>query len=311
MAYIGTFRDGWRAQIQRDGIRVSKTFRLKREAQAWATEQESKKTPLRSKSLKQAITHYISTVSVQKRNAVDWEQRRFDAFLEHFGDIPLSDIDSDKIGKWRDKRLETVQGSTVLREVNLYRNLFKLAQKEWKWIHDSPFDGVRLPKENSPRQAIWRAPQIWRIYKAGKRTGGKTWEVVQAFHIALRTAMRLQEALAAPAGFDRVRRVVDLPPTKTAPNGETVPLTTEGYRLMLKMPRLSVDPNEASVLFSKLCKKNLIYGLEFRDSRATALTLMSRKMDILTLARISRHKDLDLLRSTYYRETAEDISRRL
>jgi hypothetical protein len=80
---------------------------------------------------------------------------------------------------------------------------------------------------------------------------------------------------------------------------------------MLKMPRFEVGPNEASTLFSRLCKQNLITGLEFRDSRATALTLMARKMDILTLARISRHRDLDLLRSTYYRETAEDISRRL
>jgi hypothetical protein len=38
---------------------------------------------------------------------------------------------------------------------------------------------------------------------------------------------------------------------------------------------------------------------------------MARKMDILTLARISRHKNLDLLRSTYYRETAEEIAARL
>jgi len=311
MAYIGAFRDGWRVQIQRDGERVTKTFKTKREAQAWANEIEAKKTPLRSHLLSKAIKQYISTVSVQKRNAVDWEQRRFDAFLEYFGDIPLSDIDSEKLGKWRDKRLETVQGSTVLREVNLYRNLFKIAKQEWKWISESPFDGVRLPKENPPRQAIWRAPQIWRIYKAGKRSGGKIQEVTQAFHIALRTGMRLQEALAAPGGFDKNRRVVDLPPTKTAPKGETVPLTKEGYRLMMKMPKFEVEANEASTLFSKLCKQNLIKGLEFRDSRATALTLMARKMDILTLARISRHKDLDLLRSTYYRETAEDIAKRL
>jgi len=311
MAYIGTFRDGWRAQIQKDGQRVSKTFRTKREAQAWAMEQESKKTPLRSGTLGKAIKQYVSTVSVQKRDAVDWEQRRFNAFLAHFGDIPLSDITSETLGLWRDKRLKTVKGSTVLREVNLYRNLFKIAKSEWKWISECPFDGVRLPKDEEPRQAIWRAPQIFRILKAGKRTGGKTWEVAQAFHIALRTAMRLQEAIAAPVGFDKRRRVVDLPPTKTAPKGETVPLTKEGYRLMLKMPKFAVEENEASTLFSKLCKQNLITGLQFRDSRATALTLMARKMDILTLARISRHKDLDLLRSTYYRETAEDISKRL
>jgi hypothetical protein len=53
-----------------------------------------------------------------------------------------------------------------------------------------------------------------------------------------------------------------------------------------------------------------ITGLQFKDARATALTLMSRKMDVLTLAKFSRHRDLELLRSTYYRESLEDISRR-
>ena len=77
MAYIGVFRDGWRAQIQKDGQRVSKTFKTKREAQAWAHEIESKKTPLRSQSLSKAIKHYLETVSVHKKDATEWERRRF------------------------------------------------------------------------------------------------------------------------------------------------------------------------------------------------------------------------------------------
>ncbi len=311
MAYIGPFRDGWRAQVQKDGARVSKTFRLKRDAMAWALEQESKKTLRKGRSLQQACAKYLETASVEKRNAVQWETRRFQAFCTHFGDIDLSDITSERIGQWRDERLKTVSGSTVLREVNLYRNMFKLAVSEWKWLEHSPFDGVRLPKESPPRDAVWPWRLIRRMLRAGQRSGGKTLEVTQAFHIALRTAMRLQEALAAPGGFDARRRVVTIPPSKTNPRPDVVPLTKQAHRLMLTMPSFAVGPNEASTLFSKLCKQNLIQGLEFRDSRATALTLMSRKMDILTLARISRHRDLDLLRSTYYRETAEQISARI
>lgn len=311
MAYIGKFRDGWRAQVQKDGVRVSKTFALKKDAQVWVLQQESKKTLRKGHTLAEACKKYVETVSTEKRDAVGWETRRFDAFCSHFGDIELPHITSELIGEWRDKRLETVTGSTVLREVNLYRNMFKLAVSEWKWIEHSPFDGVRLPKEEPPRHQVWRWQQIRRVLRAAQRTGGKTLEVAQAFHIALRTAMRLQEALAAPTGFDERRRIVTIPPSKTNPRPETVPLTRQGHRLMQKMPKFSVQPNEASTLFSKLCKQNLITGLEFRDSRATALTLMARKMDILTLARISRHRDLDLLRSTYYRETAEDIAARL
>ena len=62
--------------------------------------------------------------------------------------------------------------------------------------------------------------------------------------------------------------------------------------------------------FLELCAQVGIHGLQFRDSRATALTLMARKMDILTLQKFSRHRDIRQL-SIYYRETAEEISARL
>ena len=312
MAYVGKFRDGWRAQLQRDGVRVSKTFKLKKDAQAWVLEQEAKPTLRTDRTLAHACDQYLKTVSIHKRDAVDWERRRFDAFCAIVGaHTPLHDITSERIGQWRDTRLQTVSGSTVLREANLIRNLFRTAAREWKWIAASPFEGVRLPKEAPPRDAVWRWREIRRVLRAGQRAGGKTLEVTQAFHIALRTAMRLQEAIAAPAGFDDARGVVVIPPSKTNPRPEAVPLTRQARRLLRHTPALAVGANEASVLFSKLCRQLLIEDLEFRDSRATALTLMARKMDILTLARISRHRNLELLRSTYYRESAAEIAARL
>jgi len=77
--------------------------------------------------------------------------------------------------------------------------------------------------------------------------------------------------------------------------------------LLVRKPFV-VDTNEASVLFSKLCKELLIEGLTFHDTRGTALTHLSRKVGVLTLAKISRHKDLSLLSNVYYRETADQIS---
>lgn len=312
MAYIGKFRDGWRAQIQRNGVRVSKTFKTKRLAQGWVIEQEAKESLAGTYTLQEAITKYLDTVSVHKRNAVDWESLRFDALLEHFGDVPLDSITSESIGAWRTERMQTVSGSTILRESGLYRNLFKVAQNEWKWIKHNPYQGVRLPKSNAPRAQVWRWREIRRVLRAGQRVGGKTLEVTQAFHIALRTGMRLKEAMMAPQCFDSQRRVVDLTSSKTAKNGETVPLTKQGYRVMLTMPaKFEVSESRASMLFCHLLNNLLITDLQFRDARATALTLMARRMDVLTLARISRHKDLRLLISTYYRESPEDISRRL
>jgi site-specific recombinase XerD len=311
MAYIGKFRDGWRAQIQRDGVRESKTFKTKRLAQAWVVQQEARETLSKSYTLQDAITKYLETVSIHKRDAVEWEGRRFGAMLEHFGNVPLDSITSADISAWRSKRMETVSGSTVLRESGLYRNLLRVAMLEWQWITSNPYLGVRLPKSNNPRVQVWRWQQIKRVLRAGQRVGGKTLEVTQAFHIALRTGMRLKEAIEAPTGFDRQRRVVQLSSTKTAKNGETVPLTKQAYRLMLTIKPFTVSDARASMLFCHLCNNLLIKDLQFRDARATALTLMARRMDVLTLARISRHKDLRLLISTYYRETPEDISKRL
>ena len=106
MAYIGRFRDGWRVQLQKDGVRVSKTFKVKREAQAWATEQEGKKTLSKGKSLRDACDHYLKTVTPEKRNAKKWEAHRMDMFCRYFGeDMPLVDMDSAAIGALRDFRL--------------------------------------------------------------------------------------------------------------------------------------------------------------------------------------------------------------
>lgn len=317
MAYIAQSKNGkWRAHVSKMGVRKNATWPTYKAADSWAkrTELEIESGIIRANdhTLSEAITKYLQTVSIHKRDAVGWETRRFAAMIEHFGDVALDSITSEQIGEWRSDRLKTVSGSTILRESGLYRNLFKVALNEWKWITVNPFVGVRLPKADPPRAQVWRWQEIKRVLRAGQMIGGKTLEVTQAFHIALRTGMRLKEAVMAPEYFDRGRRVVVLPHTKTAAKGETVPLTSQGYRLMCKMPaRFEVSHARASMLFCLLCDNLLITDLQFRDARATALTLMARRMDVLTLARISRHRDLKMLIAVYYRESADDISRRL
>jgi integrase len=55
----------------------------------------------------------------------------------------------------------------------------------------------------------------------------------------------------------------------------------------------------------------MIDGLTFHDTRATALTLLAKKVDVMVLARISRHKDIALLHRVYYRATADEIAAKL
>lgn len=311
MASFTRHEDKWRAHVFRHGIRATKVWPTKREAQAWAIRKEAELDALSGsggRSLLTATTHYITTVTSTKRpSALKWEQARFNVMLDHFGETAtLASIDSGAIGRWRDKRLESVSGSTVQRESNLLRHLFSLAVDEWRWLDRNPFKGVRLPKENEARHQLWRWQQIKRVLRAGQRAGDKTQEVAEAFHIALRTGMRLREVLNAPTNFDPRRRVVTLLHTKTRARDE-VPIGRIAAKL-LDRPAFVVGENEASTLFSRLTRSLMIEDLTFHDSRATALTLLARKVDVMVLARISRHKDISLLHRVYYRTSSEEIA---
>lgn len=309
MAYIHKHKDGWRAQVAKQGVRKSAVWTTKREATEWAAKVEAEiaaglvKQKTNTYTLGDAIDRYIKEVTSQKRG-VRFEEMRLNAALLHFGDVPLSQIDTPDLAKWRDKRLETVTGSTVVREANILRNLWNIARKEWKWVTHYPFDGLRLPKENQPRQAIWKWQQIKRVLRAPRT--GKTREMQLAFHIALRSGMRLSEVLQSPQSLSN--GVVTLR-SKTE-DVARIPVGRIAQRL-IKKASFTVDANEGSVLFSKLCRELLITGLTFHDARATALTHLSRKVDVMTLARISRHKDLKILLNTYYRETSEQIANRI
>ncbi len=120
--------------------------------------------------------------------------------------------------------------------------------------------------------------------------------------------MRLQECLAAPGAFDPARRVVTLASTKTG--RRLIPVGRVAGKL-LQRPAFVVGANEASTLFAKLTRQLCIDGLTFHDARATALTLLAKKVNVLTLAKISGHRDANLLLNVYYRETAADIAARL
>ena len=319
LAYIRQYKGRWRAEVQKHGHRATHMADTKREAQAWALRKEDELDALAAsggKTLQAAVAHYVSTVSSTKANP-EWERRRLDAIMEYFGPkAALSKIDSAMIGKWRDWRLtgeqegkpaaKPVTGSTVQRESNLLRNLFSLAVDEWRWIARNPYKGVRLPKENPPRTAIWNWKLIRRVLRAPRI--GKTAEMQRAFRVSLHTGLRLQEVLTGR--YDPRRRVVVLPKSKGVDVVVSVPVTRRAARILTTTPFV-VDPNEGSTLFSELCGELLIEGLTFHDARASALTWLSRRMDVMTLARISRHKDLRILMNTYYRETADQIAARI
>lgn len=309
MASITEHKGKWRAQVYVKGTRASAVWDTRREAMAWAVRKEAELSASRvaGHTFDDAADKYVAEVSPQK-SSPQWETRRLLVMREAFRGMALSSIDAPDIARWRDMRLATVTGSTVNREVNLLRHVFRVARDEWRWMDHDPFKGVALPKENEPRTALWGWREIRRVLRAGQESGGKTGEVADAFHISLRTAMRLKECLAAPEHYNPKTRTVTLSDTKTG--RRVIPIGKRAGKL-LERPAFKVEANEASTLFAKLTKRLMIDGVTFHDARATALTHLARQVDVLTLARVSGHRDIALLNAVYYRESVSDVAQRL
>ena len=314
MASITKHNARWRAHVFVHGIRATKVFDKRRDAQAWAAAKETaleggKKS--KGMTLETATARYVRTASKEKApGAAIWEERRFGEFMDYFGpDMGIASIGSDHIAELRDHRLLTVTGSTVIRESNLFRNFFQTAVDEWKVITINPYKGVKMPEHNPPRHQVWTWQLVKRVLRAEGRNVREV-EMIRAFHIALHTGMRLSEILKARI----VGKVAILERDKSSGKASPpvkVPLARKGAALFAKYPKFTIKPRIASPTFADLTDKLLIDGLTFHDARASSLTWLSRRLDVMTLARISRHKNMKILMDTYYRESIESIAERI
>lgn len=322
MAYITPYGKGqFRCQIQKLGVRESQVFDRKGDAVKWGNQREAEieaeKTG-RGVTFGQVADRYLREVSTKKKAAVVWEARRLGYFAGFFGaSTPILSITRKTVAKWRDKRLETVSGSTVNREANLLSNLFRKARLDWEYIQTNPLEGIDWPDEEDPRTVVWSWQQIKLVLRYCQTSQGiKTQQCGIAFHIALRTGMRAKEVLLA----HKRGQVAVISDSKTTKKGKevTIPLTHQGRRVMerYKNTPWQIEANELSVLFHKAClqcgvRQKGVDGPTFHDARGTALTLMARRMPVEHLQRISRHRNINTLVSVYYRETNEQIAANL
>jgi integrase len=345
MAYIRKIRGRWKAEIERGGVRTSRTFDLKTTATAWAAREEAaildgKRGQFPARTVREAFERYESEVSAGKRGARA-EGLRFTAVLREFpwlATMVLHEVKTADLARWRDARLgglaarsglpalKAVSKGTVQRDINLLRNVWTVAAREWGWCGEpSPWRALRMPGDNPARDQQIKWQEIRRIvrwlgYRTGQRPETKYQEVAWAFMVAMRTAMRAGEVMGLTAEtVDLARRVVRLDTHKTLERegSRYVPITPAGVRLLgvlltgVKSSPWTIKAASLDALFRKARDACLMGHLHFHDSRAMALTMLARRVDVMTLARISGHRDLNQLLASYYRESAEQIAARL
>lgn len=308
----------WRAQVARKGARKSATFETKSAAQQWAAKIETElldvsRGNLPRKTVAEAFKRYAAEVSPTKAGA-RWEVLRLAAYgRETWANRWLAELSPSDLAAWRDRRLVGgITPGSVQRDFNLLNAVFTKARKEWKWLHVSPLADVDNPGDNKPRERRIGWQEARAICRAlGYPGPTKSAEVAHAFLIALRTAMRKGELLSLrPEKVDLRKRVAYLKDTKNG-DDRAVPMTRAGARLFKGWKGWTVESASMDALFRKATARCGIDDLHFHDSRAEALTRLARKVDVLTLAKISGHRDLNFLLRVYYRETAEQIAARL
>ncbi|WP_250533572.1 site-specific integrase [Caballeronia sp. AZ10_KS36] len=317
------------------GIRESATFDTKAEAVEWATKLEAEIAGGKrrayskvQKTLGDAMDKYLDEISPSHAKH-EWNVTRI-AFLKSdlaFVGETVRNVKPESIGKWRDARLKEVKSSTVNRDLNLLSAVFEAAKTEWKWIHDNPVHDVKRPKDPPPRRRRVPDADVTLMTTALGLSDGKAIETTQqytamAFLIAIETGMRQGEIVSTVRpNVHAEHRYVHIPKSKNG-DARDVPLSARALALWNRLPIVAgeqrcfpVSQGSVDALWRKVRKKVAqthphMADLNFHDSRHEACTRLSRKLNVLALAKMIGHRDIQSL-MIYYDETPAELAARL
>lgn len=302
-----------------DGQKVSATFPTKQQAAAWAVQREAELSGARlpDKTVGDAMGRFAADVAPGRRGG-RWEAIRLESLQrDALARKPLARLTGPDIAAWRDARMKEVSPATVAREMALIRTVLETARKDWGWLRDKPMAEVSVPKSPPSRKRRITQDEIDRVTlalgvtdteaaTAANRTG-------LAFLFALETAMRAGEILGL-TWPDVREKAVTLPRTK---NGDSrdVPLSLRAREILAALPRdrptcFDVHPGSRDAYFRRAVKAAQVDNLHFHDSRSEAIWRLSRKLDVLELARVIGHRDVRSL-LLYYNTTADELADRL
>lgn len=260
----------WKAIIRKSGWPTDiKTFRLKRDAEDWATLTEGemvrgvyiRRATADRTMVAEAVDRYLREVTPTKEESTqEAEIRRAETLKKCLGKYSMAALTPDVIANFRDERLAGTDrkdkdgnpkpraNDTVRLELALLGHIFTIATKEWKMgLAYNPVLSIRRPK-----------PHPGRICRLAPKDEKKLFELIRKHRnpmlgliaeIALETSMREGEIVKLRTSqVNLKRRIILLHKTK---NGEprTVPLTkraTELFRRALENP---VRPGETELIF--------------------------------------------------------------
>lgn len=315
MASIRKRGKSWLAEVRLKNEEARQSFPTKGEAQTWAAETERKIRAGQGgigthRIVRDALERYERDVS-PKKPSHKWESIRLTWLgRQTFATKRMSEIATPDLVEWRDARLKVVSGSTVNRDFNILSHVFTIARDEWHWITHNPCAKVKRPPENAARTRRVSADELALLYQvAGHDPAHVGVRVMMAFEFCIETAMRGGEALGINGKSIR-GNTIHLPMTK---NGDPrdVPLSEKAAEILARLPEgFDLNTSQKNAMFRKIRAKAALPDLNFHDSRHEAICRLAKVFDVLDLARITGHRDINEL-LTYYHADAHALATRL
>lgn len=322
MASIQKRGSAYRARITRQGkSTLCATFYSRNEAQAWAKDIEAKlrlgvyeeKTPPvgADMSFKKAAEYYINTHSIHKRNCTS-ETGIFGILIKRWGDLPINQIDKQKVLGLRDDLLGLGRsGDTINHYFSAISKLFQMLEGDWDLIVPNPIKGIKRMSPSPGRTKRITAEVEGQLLQACNEL---SLPILRAILIvSIETGMRRGESM------NLKWEDVDLPNRKvylhTSKNGEArqIPLTKRAINTLQQLNQevgsyvfpMSLDCLRSQFNRVKKYSKtnwgqtgsNPFDDLHFHDLRHEALSRLSDAgLNVIELSCISGHRTLGMLK---------------
>ena len=319
-----------RARIRRKGFpEVSKTFERMTDARQWARDIENEmdrgvyvsRKEAESTTLYDALERFINEYILNLKMVAN-ETRRAKALQKReIATLYMASIRSKHIAEFiKEREDEGVKPNTIRLDLAILSRLFEVAATDWGMESlSNPVKRARKPKLNGGRTRRLQ-PALGEDEKSEEErlleACGERFRPVVKF--AIETAMRRSEiANLRWENVDQQGKTLYLSKTKNM-SERTVPLSPAALDILKNIPRqisgsvFGMSENAITIAMRRARKEAEITDLTFHDLRheATSRLFENTDLDILEIAEITGHKNLQMLKR-YTHLRADRLAARL
>ncbi|HWI81521.1 site-specific integrase [Ramlibacter sp.] len=321
----------WHVQIRRkDHTPICKAFAQRRDAEVWARDVERKldrgediAAPAPAVTVGELLTRYADDVSPAKRGGLIEQVRLRAMAKQSVGRAMAAKLTTAALAAWRDERLRTVSGSTVVRELGLLHRVMVTARHEWGVPAPmAAFEFLKKPKQAQGRVRRLPAQAAQALLEACRSAHNPF--LAPAVTLALETGMRRGEIVNLEwAAVDLKAGLIHIGQAKNG-HSRLIPMTTRLRELLAQLQEAKharpVDASGSAIhqAFERARDRarnalqeqegagqdpevvraiEALHGLRFHDLRHEAISRSFEKgLTMVEAAEVSGHRTLAMLK---------------